>query len=221
MGEYNDTIKYWDNIFGQANISDPRKVIKIQKIEDGISWLAKDSKSIIDFGCGNGAVLLRSLYKGIDYGYGIDISNNAIKIANKIIREFNLENKVDLICGGIGKLNEIDNNFFESAILFNILDNLEPEDSINLIKQIHRIVKPNGKILLKLNPYITAEERKEYNFIEIFQEFYKEESGLYLWNLTEAKLHEIISPYFIIEKHEKIEFKEFNTINRMYYLRNK
>lgn len=221
MGEYNDTIKYWNNIFGQANISDPRKVIKIQKIEDGISWLAKDSKSIIDFGCGNGAVLLRSLYKGIDYGYGIDISNNAIKIANKIIREFNLENKVDLICGGIGKLNEIDNNFFESAILFNILDNLEPEDSINLIKQIHRIVKPNGKILLKLNPYITAEERKEYNFIEISQEFYKEESGLYLWNLTEDKVHEIISPYFIIERYEIIEFKEFNTINRMYYLRNK
>lgn len=221
MEEYQDTIKYWDNIFGQSTEYDPRQVIEIQGIEDGISWLTKNSKSTIDFGCGNGRALFRSLYLGIEYGYGIDISNNAIEIANKIIREFNFENKVDVVYGGIEKLNEIDSNSFESAILFNVIDNLIPEDSIKLIKQIHRLVKSSGKILLKLNPYITEEERKEYNFIEISQEFYEEDSGLYLWNLTDAKVEEIISPYFIIEKYEKIKFKEFNIINRMYYLRNK
>lgn len=221
ISNYDATIKYWDNVFGQAQEYNPAQAIQIPEIENGISWLLKDSKSAIDFGCGNGRIICRCLDKGMEYVYGIDISNSAVEIANRIIKKFNYNNKAYVVCGGIEKLNKINDKSYESAVLFNILDNLTPEDSIELIKNIHRIVKTNGRILLKFNPYITKEQKEEYNFTEISPEFYKEDSGLYLWNLTNEMIEKTIDPFFIIEKYEEIEFKQYNMINRMYYIRNR
>ena len=219
--KYKDTIKYWDNVFGQTQEFNPTEKIQIQEIENGLSWLADNRKSTIDFGCGNGKAICRCLNKGMEYVYGIDICNNAIEIAKSVVKKFNYEDRAEVICGGLEKLNEIKDNGYESAILFNILDNLIPKDSKELIKNIHRIVKLKGKILLKLNPYITREQREEYEFTKISNEFYKENSGLYLWNLSNEMVEKIIDPFFIIEKYEEIKFKQFNIINRMYFLRNR
>lgn len=221
INKYKNTIKYWDNVFGQTQEYNPVEKIQIQEIENGLSWLVDSNQSTIDYGCGNGKVICRCLDKGMEYVRGIDICNNAIEIAKSVIKKFKYEDRAEVICGGLEKLNEIKDNSYESAILFNILDNLIPEDSKELIKNIHRIVKPNGKILLKLNPYITREQREEYKFIKISDEFYKENSGLYLWNLSNEMVEKIIDPFFIIEKYEEINFKQFNIINRMYYLRNR
>lgn len=221
INSYNETIKYWNNVFRQSPEYNPTQMINVQEIENGISWLVENSKSTIDFGCGNGRVLCRCLDKGIEYVYGIDICSNAIEVANRVIKKFNYQSKADVICGGIEKLNQINDNSYESAILFNILDNLIPEDSIKLIENIHRIVKSNGKILLKLNPYITKQQREKYKFKEISHEFYKEDSGLYLWNLTNEIVENNINAFFIIEKYETIEYKQYNMTNRMYYLRNR
>lgn len=220
-GKYDDTIKYWDNVFSQYTEYNPAQKIQVQEIEDGVTWLAENSKSTIDFGCGGGRVMLRCLEKGMECVYGIDICNNAIEIAKKVIEKHNYEDKAKVACGGLEKLYDIADNSYESAILFNIIDNLTPEDSNDLIRNIHRIVKPNGKILLKLNPYITKQKREEYKFVEISQEFYKETSGLYLWNLTNEMAEKNLEPFFIIEKYKEVEFKQYNMINRMYYLRNR
>ncbi|WP_352418093.1 class I SAM-dependent methyltransferase [Proteiniborus sp.] len=219
--KYDDTIKYWDNVFSQYTEYNPTHKIQVQEIEDGVTWLVENSKSTIDFGCGGGRVMLRCLDKGMEYVYGIDLCNNAIEIAKKVIEKCNYEEKAKVVCDGLEKLYDIADNSYESAILFNIIDNLIPKDSIELIKNIHRIVKPNGKILLKLNPYITKQKREEYKFVEISHEFYKENSGLYLWNLTNEMAEKNFEPFFIIEKYEEIEFKQYNMINRMYYLRNR
>lgn len=219
--DYKETLNYWDNVFSQVPEYDPNQKIQIQEIDNGIEWLGKNSKSIIDFGCGSGRVLLRCLDNGVEHVCGIDLSSNAISIATNIVEKFNLENKAKFICGGADKLKEIESDSFSGAILFNIIDNLVPDDAQEVIKQIHRIIKPNGKVLLKLNPYFAKDIREKYEFKEMSNEFYKETTGLYLWNLTEEKIKEIIEPYFVIEKHEEIEFKQYNMINRMYYLRYK
>jgi len=119
----------------------------------------------------------------------------------------------------LGELEKINENEYGGAVLFNIVDNIKPEDVSFLLNKIHRIVKPGGRILLKLNPYITREEIEEYKLEKVSDGFYKESSGLYLYNLTKEKAEEILSPYFNIEKYQEIEFK--GNINRMYYLVNK
>lgn len=218
---YDEAIKYWDDVFGQAPEYDPDKEINVREIEEGISWLVEDCNSAIDFGCGNGRAILRCVSKGMGCVCGMDISNAAIIKAQNIAEGFHYKDKSNMICGGVDKLREIDDNSFESAILFNILDNLIPEDSIEVMRNIHRIVKPHGKILLKLNPYITDHQVEEYEFKKITPELYKDDSGLYLWNLTNEMTDKIIAPFFTVEKYVEIEFKQYNMINRMYYLRNK
>jgi SAM-dependent methyltransferase len=121
-------------------------------------------------------------------------------------------------------LKEIKDDFFDSAILSNIIDNVLPEDGEFILEEIHRIVKPNGKILIKLNDYI--DDKEVLNNKEIFKEelqknFYLETSGLYLHNLSDANFEEIISPYFGIEDKFFINFKKFNQKNRIWLLRNK
>lgn len=218
---YGKAIEYWDNVFGQAPEYDPSKEINIREIEDSISWLAEDCRSVIDFGCGNGRIIFRCLSKGMDHVCGMDISNSAVKKAVSIAESFHFKDKVQMICGGVEKLKTIDDNSFDSAILFNILDNLTPEDSMKTIRNIHRIVKPNGKILIKLNPYLTDQQKQECGLKEISPELYKDDEGLYLWNISSSMREKITAPFFVTEKYKEIEFKQYNMIIRMYYLRNR
>jgi len=218
---YGETIKFWENIFSEEKEYNPEKQIGVEALERGIQWVSDNSKAVSDFGCGNGRMLLRCLSEGTERVHGIDLSNNAIALGQKVIDYYKLEDKATLVCGGIEKLKELESENFNGAILSNIIDNLIPEDSKQVLEEIHRVLVPNGKLLLKFNPYIEKELREEYELKEISEEFYKETTGLYLWNLTEEKIKELIAPYFTIEKYEIVEFKQYDQINRMYYLRAK
>ena len=218
---YGETIKFWENIFSEEKEYNPEKQIGVEALERGIQWVACDSEAVIDFGCGNGVMLLRCISEGAERVYGIDLSNNAIALGQKVIDNYKLQDRASLICGSVEKIKELESNSFSGAILSNIIDNLIPEDSKQVLEEIHRVLEPNGKLLLKFNPYLEKELREEYELKEISEEFYKETTGLYLWNLKEEKIKELIAPYFAIEKYEIVEFKEYDQINRMYYLRAK
>jgi len=218
---YSETLSFWEGTFSGAKEYNPEQQIPVEDLERGIRWVADNSEAVIDFGCGTGRMLLRCLSEGAGRVYGMDLSNNAIVLGQKVIDNYKLEDRAALVCGGIEKLREVESKSFSGAILSNIIDNLIPEDSKQVLEEIHRILEPNGKLLLKFNPYLEKSLREEYEMKEISEEFYKETSGLYLWNLTEEKIKELISPYFAIEKYEIVEFKQHNQINRMYYLRAK
>lgn len=221
MEKYNETKQYWDNIFSEIPDYSPKVEIKIPEIEEALEWLVKNNKSVIDFGCGNGKVLGRCLERGIEFVHGIDICESGIEKAKNIMKESGYEKKSGFTVGGIENLDLFMPDAIDSAILFNILDNITPDDSMRVISKMNMIVKKDGKILIKLNPYIEKQQREKENFEELEEEFYKEESGLYLWNLNDEQFEEVIKPYFEIEKKLTIEFKEYSTTNRMYYLRNK
>lgn len=216
---YTDTKNFWDKAFQRVPEYDPDEELPVPRIEAALSWLISGAESVIDFGCGNGKVLFRCLSKGTNYIYGIDISDTAVKKADGIKESFNYKDKAEFVSGGLEKLEKINDNNFGGAVLFNILDNLKPDDASSLTRNINRIVKPEGRILLKLNPYISSDEIEEYSLEKISEGLYKEPSGLYIHNLTNEKAEEFLSPYFNIERYEEIEFK--GNINRMFYLINK
>lgn len=132
----------------------------------------------------------------------------------------NLKDKSNFLCGDLKSLKKIKHTEFDGVILFNIIDNLKPEDGKLVIKEINRILNTNGRVILKLNPYISQQEiGKRNDMQEISNDFYKESSGLFLWNISDDLLKEIISPYFYISSYKEIVFKEFNMSNRLYYLK--
>ena len=108
MNNYESTIKFWDERFGESLSTnkryDPQKPKSIIEIEEGLKWLIKEADSIIDFGCGTGTLLFRSLFLGTKKAIGIDISPTAIELANQTSQVNKMNNKTDFKVGGVGLL---------------------------------------------------------------------------------------------------------------------
>ncbi len=221
MNGYKETEQFWNDIFenekSEKDLSEP---ISVEKIEEGIKWLSKDSDSIIDFGCGNGSLLLRAGYKRKASLVGIDISEKALNSAENIARDNNLEDRSEFICGGVEKLSRFGEDEFDAGILSNVVDNLIPDDARSLLSEFNRIIESDGKLLLKMNDHTEPEQLEEWGSEEISESFYKEDTGLYFWNLTDKEVDQLLSEYFTVDKRIDVEFKEHDQINRMYYLRN-
>lgn len=226
--KYSQCIEKWDNIFSNETKKFPNSALSGNTVFDnGLEWTCKDTKSVLDFGCGNGTLLfLCSLY-GTNEHLGIDLSKEAINSAIERTNMVNTEcsNKDDLnnqmqeknfkfIVGGIEKLNVIDNNTLDAVVLSNIIDNLYPDDAETLIKETYRILKPNGKMFIKLNPYITDEQIKEWNIKIIDGNLL--DDGLILWNNTTEQWNQFIGKYFTIHKYNEIFYKEHDQYNRLF-----
>ena len=77
----------------------------------------------------------------------------------------------------------------DSAILSNIIDNLYPDDAISVLEEIKRILKKNGKLLVKLNPFISDEQIEEYGIKKISGNLL--DDGMILWNNTNEEWEDI------------------------------
>ena len=84
--------------------------------------------------------------------------------------------------------------------------------------EIKRILKKNGRILLKLNPYLTAEQIKAWNIRVISGNLL--DDGMILWNQTTEEWNDFLSARFQIVHYEDIYYEEHNQYNRMYLLVN-
>lgn len=220
MSNYQDTIRYWDQIFSGVQKNDPFQPIPIVELETALAWLAADAKTVLDFGCGSGRMLLRTLPLGASEVWGIDIAPAAIQRLQDLIRQYHLQERSHFACGSVEILEKMESHSIDAAILSNVVDNLMPDDAQRVLEEIHRVVRAEGKVLFKFNPYLqTAQVESDSYFHTLSTSFYREESGLYLWNLSSEELAERLHPYFSIEKSEEIDMGP--AMNRLYYTRNR
>jgi SAM-dependent methyltransferase len=168
-----------------------------------------------------GRSLFRCLALGVEKVAGIDISPNAISAANKIAITSGLQARCKFLCGDISSLLDISEKF-DAGILFNVVDNISPTDGVMVLEQFRKILKPHGKLLMKLNDYVSPDAlTNEQGFRLISRDFYKEKSGLYFWNLTDRSVEAMISEHYTLERYDRIKLKEFRQFNRLYYLRSR
>ncbi len=221
MSSYERTVEFWDDVFSDHDEDfDYRESLSFEEIEGGLDWLVSNEASVIDFGCGNGKLLMRCLAKGAERGVGLDISPEGIQTAKSIAVSNDIEEKTDFFVGGIVDLKNYQDDRFDAGILSNVLDNLIPKDARKLIDEFQRIIKPGGKIFLKLNDYIEPKKMEEFKAEEISDNFYREESGIYFWNLEDDKIEDIIEKDFSIKDKVQVEFAEEDQSNRLYYIKN-
>ena len=168
MSDYTETTTYWNKVFAEEVEYNPFKKLPYFKIEKAVRWLSTDTNSVIDFGCGDGKLLSRCLEYDVEQISGIDLSKEAVDKARKVMAKYNLNGKSHFMVGGISKLKEINDNQFDAAILSNIIDNIKPEDAEEVTKEINRILKMEGKVILRLNPYFDpADLRADEDYQEI------------------------------------------------------
>lgn len=217
---YNNTEKFWDDIFEKEKLKDLSAPFGIEKLDSCIDWLCANTGSIIDYGCGNASMLLRCAYLNVKKGLGIDISCQAVRTAVDYISKKDLLG-FSVIQGSLEALKSIKDASFEGAILSNIIDNILPDDALCVLKNIYRILTHGGRVFVKLNDFMDKEKLKEsIDFFEkeISDNFFLEKSGLYFHNLSDEKFERWIMEYFKVEEKGRIEFKTFDCFNRFYLL---
>lgn len=99
---------------------------------------------------------------------------------------------------------------FDGIILSNIIDNLLPQDTIIVLTETRRILKPGGKVLVKLNPYLTDNQIMGWNIKIIEKNFL--DDRLYLWNQSTEEWTELLEKYFSILNTKKFIFLNMTNI---------
>ncbi|HEX3020794.1 MAG TPA: class I SAM-dependent methyltransferase [Lachnospiraceae bacterium] len=213
MDKYDECKKQWNDIFGNADVKVPNSSdIGIKEMNDGLDWLCEGTETILDFGCGNGSMLFYCALRGTKKHIGIDMSKEGILLAIKR-KQLMTYGSYTFTEGSIDELKSIESDSIDAILLSNIVDNLYPEDAEELMNECNRILKSDGKAFIKLNPYITAEQVKEWGIKVISEDLLND--GLILWNRTKEEWITFLSKYLELVEYKDVYFKEHDQYNRL------
>lgn len=222
--DYSKAVKFWDSIFEQEQqkldekpSAAPISELKPPELQSAMEWLSEGSDCLLDYGCGNGMLSYHCASFGVAEVFGIDISEHAVCCANALFSHTNIA--YDFKVGAIDILKQMRDESVDGIILSNILDNLYPQDAMQVIGEGARILKPHGKVFVKLNDFISDERIIEWNIKQIEGNFY--DDGLFLWNNTDEQWRIIFSECFDVMAQEKIYYQAHHQYNRTFRLKKK
>jgi len=216
--DYEDTKRFWNAIFEKEPVNTEliEHPIPYEEIENGLKHL---EGLVLDFGCGNGTLLLRTLFQNAEYGIGIDISEASVEKAKARASALSLEDKTEFFAGSDNVLTHFRDRLFDSVILSNILDNMLPGDGMALIRNVTRLIRPGGKVFLKLNDFMDSEQMIQSGAELIDENLYREREGIYLWNLSDEAIADLFDEAFETVESKRIELK--GTVNRLFIFKKK
>lgn len=214
---YQEIRSYWNTVFTHAQPFDPTQPLTHKDIETGLHWLVRGAPAVIDFGCGSGRALLRALVLGAESGVGIDLSRRGIELARTTARIADLARHVRFITGNVEALEEFPDASFGAGIMFNILDNLLPEDAYLVADNFRRLIAPRGRLLVRLSPYLSEEDlSNDGDWQRIEPALYRQPSGLYFWNISEEMLVDMMAGFTLTRKQD-IHSEAAGASNRLFY----
>ena len=140
-------------------------------------------KKVLDLGCGSGSHLVYLAKHGFEV-YGIDNSEEAVKIAEECFRDSGL--KGDLRIGSIyGKL-PYEDSFFDAVISFRVIHHARINEIRRCVKEIDRILKPSGLIFVTIRKRIPEKKMAKHKILDsrTYVPIEGEETGVvhYLFN---------------------------------------
>lgn len=211
--DYRRCVDYWDGVFAGEDPIPPRQAdTGIQGLDRGLDWLCQGAGRVLDFGCGNGVLLLLCALRGVKELWGIDLSPAALANANGRFDRAGIP--VNLQAGGVEALDALEPDFFDGVLLSNILDNLYPEDALELLAQSRRLLRPGGRILIKLNPWLSPEQIRDWG-VRVLEGNLLDD-GLLLWNNTDGQWRELIGRHFSVLAVQQIAYPESHQTDRLF-----
>ncbi len=175
----------------------------------GLDWLCQDAESILDFGCGSGSLLASCAARGVTRLLGIDLSEEAVRCA----RNMDIPH-CKIWQGSVECLADLPAHSVQGVILSNILDNLRPEDAEAALQQIHRLLTPRGRALVKVNPHLSPEQIQQWNVTVLEGDLL--DDGLLLWNRTTEQWQQLLCKYFQHQRLVDVYFEAYDQHNRMF-----
>ncbi|AKA68854.1 class I SAM-dependent methyltransferase [Clostridium scatologenes] len=149
---------YWNNVAYKKEFTTPFHFEAFEKV------VGKDA-FILDVGCGYGRTL-QQLYKhGYDNLVGIDFSKKMIERGKNQYPYLDLrvKNKKEI---------EFENNSCDAVILFAVLTCIiDDKEQLDLIKEIKRVLKPNGVIYI--NDFLLNSDERNLKRYKEFENKYR------------------------------------------------
>ncbi len=216
--DYKDVQAFWDSVFDRFDKPLPERLTTGSKaLDEAILWLRTLENNVLDFGFGSGFLLLMVANKNTGRYHGIDISKEACKTARKLFKKAGIPDAL-FEQGSVEKLTELQSKYYDAVILSNVVDNLKPTDGKTVLKETQRILKPQGRVFLKVNPYVSDEEVAKLNFKPLEDDFYLEPTGLFLWNLSTEKWRSLLEKNFTVVRYEEVFIERAKQTNRLFLL---
>jgi ubiquinone/menaquinone biosynthesis C-methylase UbiE len=169
------------------------------------------SSRILDIGCGNGRNMKNPNY---DF-YGVDNCSNFVELAKKV--------SPNVVLCEMTKLPFPDNYFdvIISIASFHHLSNNERR--MECLKEIKRVLKPNGQILLSIWSINQSHNKKLYNKFKYGNNMvpFKDNKGniigdryYYIFQIDE--IYNLIKEFFKIDSHEWIHGNEVFILTKLF-----
>lgn len=106
---------------------------------------------VADFGCNHGACTLLVHDFNPTSIDGFDMNEDALKVARQMSIDLNVQDKSQFICSSLLDI-PIKDSHYDVVCSFHTLEHIYPEDVEKVVKEMFRILKPSGHVLLSI-PY--------------------------------------------------------------------
>lgn len=122
----------------------------------------KRGEKILDVGCSDGAMMI---YAGLLGGevYGVDIFHEGIDKANEYLNKYALKGKA-VICDA--RRISFPDNYFDKVISSDFFEHMNNEDNIQALREIKRVLKPGGSIVIKTPNFRYLQFSRFYKMIK-------------------------------------------------------
>ncbi len=114
---------------------------------DRLASHIKRRQSVLDIGCGTGALTLRAAQNGGKVK-GIDINSQMLEIAKKRVAEAKLEQSVELCEMGVAELGGEGTGSYDVVMSGLCFSELTENELFYTLKEVERMLKPGGTLLI-------------------------------------------------------------------------
>ena len=103
-------------------------------------------EQLLDIGCGVGTFAYHSAVKGAT-SYGIDYSQDSIKIAQQLTKQFGVGERTHFFVGKIDAL-PFEDSKFDKIIAADIIEHISDTEKERMLKEMARVLKKDGLIIV-------------------------------------------------------------------------
>jgi len=120
---------------------------KLDKVYNRLTSYIKKGQKVLDLGCGTGVLTLKAAQKGAKVK-GIDINPQMLEIAKKRAIKKNLIQNIELCEMGVAELGSEESKSYDVVTSGLCFSELSEDELIYTLKEVKRILKPGGLLLI-------------------------------------------------------------------------